>query len=234
MKTELHIFFTVDSNSSHVSLEHYEENSQWSLISTKVEVENQQHVTPNKKHSVIKMELVIKRKPAHYIFNLIVPLMLISVLNALTFILPAGSGERAGYAVTVYLALAVFYTVTAEILPANSEQISLTSIYLTFVNIFSNVIVFVSLYQVRLVHRDSTEIGNFYLNVYTIVNKIRYCRRKSIVRDKKSSTTSLTHDATLPTWTDIAHALDIVFFWFCFLAIVVIIVTLRVIVAINR
>ena len=180
------------------------------------------------------MELVIKRKPAHYIFNLIVPLMLISVLNALTFILPAGSGERAGYAVTVYLALAVFYTVTAEILPANSEQISLTSIYLTFVNIFSNVIVFVSLYQVRLVHRDSTEIGNFYLNVYTIVNKIRYCRRKSIVRDKKSSTTSLTHDATLPTWTDIAHALDIVFFWFCFLAIVVIIVTLRVIVAINR
>jgi len=219
-----------------VNLDHYEENSQWSLLSTKVVVEDKFHNTTYKQdyHSKINIILVIKRKPAHYIFNLVVPLLLISVLNALTFVLPSGSGERAGYAVTVYLALTLFYNVTAEILPANSEQISLASIYLTFVNIFSNLIVFVSLFQVRLVNRNSKEIGNFYLKVYTIVNKIRCSRKKTNANDKKASTNLLTNDANRPTWTDIAKAMDVVFFWFCFLAIALITITFRVIVAKQR
>ena len=219
-----------------MNLNHYEENSQWSLLSTKVVVEDNLHNTTYKhdNHSMIIMELVVQRKPAHYIFNLVVPVLLISVLNALTFVLPAGSGERAGYAVTVYLALTVFYTVTAEILPANSEQISLASIYLTFVNIFSNLIVFASLFQVRLVNRESKEIGKFYLKVYTIVNKIRCSQKKTNACDKKASTNSLTQDAYVPTWTDIAKAMDVVFFWFCFSAIVVITITVRVIVAKQR
>ena len=219
-----------------MSVDHYEENSQWSLVSTKVVVKNETHNTTYKidYHSVINIELVVKRKPAFFIFNLIVPLLLISVLNALTFVLPAGSGERVGYAVTVYLALTLFYNVTSAILPANSEQISLASIYLTFVNIFSNLIVFVSLFQVRLVTRKSTEIGNFYLKVYTIVNKIRCCQKKTNTRDKKSSTNTLNQEENLPTWNDIANAMDIVFFWFCFLAIVVIVVTFRVVVGTHK
>ena len=216
------------SNLSHVSLEHYEENSQWSLISTKVEVIKELHNTTHKEdnHSVINIELVLKRKPVYYIVNLTVPVVLITILNALTFILPAGSGERAGYAITVYLALTVFYNITLEILPANSEQISLASIYLTFVNIFSILIVLVSLFQVRLVTRDSTEIGNYYLKVYSMVNTSRCCRKKTSACDKQSSTSSLNRDDNLPTWTDIVNAMDVVFFWFCFLAILIIVVTL--------
>jgi len=219
-----------------VSLDHYEENSQWSLLLTKVVVEHECRHTTYKQgnHTVINMALVVKRKSAFYIFNLVVPVLLISVLNALTFVLPAGSGERAGYAVTVYLALTVFYSVTSEILPANSEQISLASIYLTFVNIFSNLIVFASLFQVRLVNRNSKEIGNFYLKVYTIVNKIRCSQKKTNANDKKASTNLLTNDAKRPTWTDIANAMDVVFFWFCFLAIALITITFRVIVAKQR
>jgi hypothetical protein len=46
---------------------------------------------------------------------------LMCILNIFVFLLPADSGERVGYAITVLLAIAVFLTISSDSLPATSN-----------------------------------------------------------------------------------------------------------------
>lgn len=69
--------------------------------------------------------------PEFYLINMILPVMTIGMLNILVFLLPAESGERVGFSITVLLAIAVFQTIASEKLPAISRpQVSLLCIKL--------------------------------------------------------------------------------------------------------
>jgi len=68
--------------------------------------------------------LILKRKSSFYIFNLLLPCILISFLAPLGFYLPADSGEKVSLGVTVLLALTVFQLMVAEIMPP-SENVPL-------------------------------------------------------------------------------------------------------------
>ena len=98
---------------------------------------------------IFKMKL--KRKSTFYVFNILIPMVLLSFLNVLTFVLPVSSGERASYAVTVFLSLAVFLTIVASEIPKNSNTISIVSVYMTAMLALSTVMT--SLLESRLASR---------------------------------------------------------------------------------
>jgi hypothetical protein len=52
-----------------------------------------------------------------------------SILNVFVFLLPADSGERVGYAITMLLAIAVFLTISSDSLPAMSNPHVLCGVY---------------------------------------------------------------------------------------------------------
>ncbi|XP_070570316.1 neuronal acetylcholine receptor subunit alpha-10-like isoform X2 [Ptychodera flava] len=62
----------------------------------------------------------LQRRPVYYIFNLIVPCVILAALSALTFLLPVESGEKISYGISVLLALTVFLLLMAETLPPSS------------------------------------------------------------------------------------------------------------------
>jgi hypothetical protein len=62
-----------------------------------------------KRRDIVDIYLKLKRQPMFFVLNLILPVCLMSILNIFVFLLPADSGERVGYAITVLLAIAVFY-----------------------------------------------------------------------------------------------------------------------------
>lgn len=68
--------------------------------------------------------LKLKRKASFYVFNLLIPCVMISFLAPLGFYLPADSGEKVSLGVTVMLALTVFQLLVAEIMPP-SENVPL-------------------------------------------------------------------------------------------------------------
>ncbi|XP_064208857.1 neuronal acetylcholine receptor subunit alpha-10-like isoform X2 [Anguilla rostrata] len=76
----------------------------------------------------ITYTLHLKRKASFYIFNLLIPCMMISFLAPLGFYLPADSGEKVSLGVTVLLALTVFQLLVAESMPP-SENVPLIGKY---------------------------------------------------------------------------------------------------------
>uniref|UniRef100_A0ABM0GRM6 Neuronal acetylcholine receptor subunit alpha-10-like n=1 Tax=Saccoglossus kowalevskii TaxID=10224 RepID=A0ABM0GRM6_SACKO len=64
--------------------------------------------------------LYIRRRPVYFIFNLIVPCVILAALSSLTFLLPPESGEKISYGISVLLALTVFLLLMAESLPPSS------------------------------------------------------------------------------------------------------------------
>ena len=181
--------YDVDLNigSNGVQFESYEPNSQWYIKSTSASETNTNDA------SVI-FEIQLSRKPSFYMLNIVCPVILLSVLNCFSFVLPVASGERAGYAITVFLSMAVFLTIVASELPKNSDNTSLLSIYLTCMTTLSTIIVMICLLEVRLLYRDESSISKPYRYIYRLYRLT--CRRRRVTHceqtdkfDDNSSTT---------------------------------------------
>ncbi|KAL8596823.1 hypothetical protein ACOMHN_027152 [Nucella lapillus] len=61
---------------------------------------------------------------------MILPILLLSLLNCLVFLLPVESGEKMTVSVTIFLSFAVFLSLIDSSLPPNSDSVCLFSVYL--------------------------------------------------------------------------------------------------------
>ncbi|XP_052806309.1 acetylcholine receptor subunit delta-like [Mya arenaria] len=129
----------------------------------------------------------MKRKPSHFVINIIVPLLLLSFLAVLTFVLPVTSGERASYAITIFLSTAVFLTIVSSELPSSSDIVSVLMIYLTTLCCNTTAIIVVLLFQLRLLTRDESDqlVNGCFKIIYNITMAIR-CKLGA--RKEKKST----------------------------------------------
>lgn len=114
----------------------------------------------------------LKRKPLFFVFNLILPIVLMCFMNPFVFLLPAESGERIGYSVTVLLAIAVFLTISSSSLPAISEPIIPSICILLFVDVaFSATIVLCVIATLRFYfRREDIPVSKVALGF------VKYCR----------------------------------------------------------
>ena len=138
----------------HVRTEWYTPHKTWDIVSTGVtKVGDPQRL-------YFYMEL--KRQPMFSVVNLILPICLMSILNVFVFLLPAYSGERVGYAITVLLAIAVFLTISSDSLPATSNPRISTISLLLFTDVFiSAIIVILVIIGLRFYHqRNKSEVSN--------------------------------------------------------------------------
>jgi nicotinic acetylcholine receptor, invertebrate len=69
--------------------------------------------------------IVIKRRPLFYVFNMILPSLLITAVGFLGFLIPPDSGEKTSMGVTTLLSMTVFLMVVAENMPPNSDSVPL-------------------------------------------------------------------------------------------------------------
>ncbi|KAL6115889.1 chrna9 [Pungitius sinensis] len=76
----------------------------------------------------VTFTLKLNRRASFYVYNLLIPCVMISFLAPLGFYLPADSGEKVSLGVTVMLALTVFQLLVAEIMPP-SENVPLIGKY---------------------------------------------------------------------------------------------------------
>ncbi|XP_045216376.2 acetylcholine receptor subunit delta-like [Mercenaria mercenaria] len=198
-----------------VQLEEYVENSAWALVGTSTR-------ETNTDEAAVFFALKLKRRPNFYIINAILPVVFLSILNSFTFLLPVSSGERASYAVTVFLSLAVFLTIVANELPKNSQKTSLLSVYLMLMNSLSTFIVILSIAEVRIATRNANTkpVTKGYMTFIKISHFITCKTCKKSVTPAKVSTPKARKRLDLEdniTWTEAVDAIDIVFFWFSLL-----------------
>lgn len=193
---------------------------------------------------VVYFHMTLERKPMFFVFNLILPIVLMCIMNPFVFLLPAESGERVGYSVTVLLAIAVFLTISSSSLPAVSEPIIPSICILLFVDVaFSAVIVLMVIFTLRFYLRDENiPVSKICAMFVKLMRLIRCgCSRKVNSNEQEKDETVWTTDeyqyrgikrsdlasiepneTAAVTWKDAGQELDIVFGLFSGIIIVVV------------
>ncbi|XP_069111082.1 acetylcholine receptor subunit beta-like 1 [Argopecten irradians] len=94
-------------------LSNYEKNGLWDIVAENM-IEVQSHEGTKGK---IMIEIQFKRRSSYFVINFLAPLIVISLLNVLVFVIPVDNSCRVDYAVTMLLTLSVFLTTVSDILP---------------------------------------------------------------------------------------------------------------------
>ena len=223
-----------------IDLYEYQNHSVWELVRTTTEVE-----VETDEASVV-FTLTIRRKPRFIILTVVLPIIMLSLLNVSTFLLPCDSGEKASYSVTVFLSLAVFLTIVSDSLPENSDSISLFSSYLIVQLVQSTVITVLAMVLIRMSNfRSSTHIPRVLVFLVDVVF-CKACRAKAAKVEPADSNEPIkmeTIDESFDTvyikpnpdkgenvldddssnWKEVVNALDVVFA--CFFSLVTFIST---------
>jgi hypothetical protein len=173
------------NNLSYVDTVYYTSNAEWDLLRTEMK---QSKIGDY--DNLVKVQLVLKRKSLYFVLNILAPLLLLSFLNPLVFVLPVDSGERVSYAMTIFLSFAVFMTLLSENIPKSSEPMSLLSYFLIVTMFKSTLICILTVVILNLHFKDSTSAvsrkAQFLLNVMQLQCLYQLCRKggkKSIVSD---------------------------------------------------
>ncbi|KAJ1214809.1 hypothetical protein NDU88_002420 [Pleurodeles waltl] len=112
----------------HGDLSDYVENVEWEMHGMPAVKNVITYGCCSEPYPDVTFTLILKRRSIFYIFNLLIPCVMISFLAPLGFYLPADSGEKVSLGVTVLLALTVFQLMVAESMPP-SENVPLIGKY---------------------------------------------------------------------------------------------------------
>ncbi len=80
---------------------------------------------PTEPYPYVTYTIQIRRKPLFYVFNMIVPCFLITLVALLGFYIPSDSGEKVTMGITTLLSMTVFLMLVAESMPPNSDVLPL-------------------------------------------------------------------------------------------------------------
>ena len=77
--------------------------------------------------------MTLKRKYLFYIVTTIIPMFLLSLLASFVFLLPASSGDKMCYLISIYVSDTVFLNYVNQTMPRTSNSLSLFELYLSFI-----------------------------------------------------------------------------------------------------
>ncbi|ESO97388.1 hypothetical protein LOTGIDRAFT_96270, partial [Lottia gigantea] len=103
-------------------LDSYTANGEWDLIGFSVRdyVRSYSNGSILKPHAAITIS--IKRRASVVVLTVLLPVLLLAFLNIFTFVIPAESGEKLSFGVTILLSLAVFLSYINSMMPQTSES----------------------------------------------------------------------------------------------------------------
>ena len=202
----------------------FQENSVWRITSTDCIV----HDEADDSYNNIVFIFNVERRPLYYIMNIILPIVFLGFLNGLVFVIPADSGEKMGYSVTVFLSLVVFFTIIGNLLPVSSVSVSVLGIYLFLQIALGVIIIVITSVQLRLQYTGPEVPVS---GIYRKLANIRLSWSHKLIKNGKGKVGKIeieeeTEQNEKPeyttTWSDVVRSIDFVGFR-CFIVFYVII-----------
>ncbi|KAH3882583.1 hypothetical protein DPMN_006525 [Dreissena polymorpha] len=126
----------------------FSEHPMWDLVDTAAKSE------PFAYSWQVSFSFKLKRRPAYVLVNVVLPILFLSVLNLLVFLLVPESGERVSYCITVLLSIVVFMTIVSAMLPRTSKPVPIVSYKLIVDMVISAAITVVTILNLRIYSKD--------------------------------------------------------------------------------
>ncbi|GMR53084.1 hypothetical protein PMAYCL1PPCAC_23279, partial [Pristionchus mayeri] len=122
--------FTDDNDTAAIDLSTYMNNGEWRLMSTPA-VRSVINSTRTKRlYPVLTFYINLRRRTLFYLFNIVFPSLLISIMTLMGFCLPAHDmSEKIGFQMTILLSICFFVTIVSEITPPTSESVPILGIF---------------------------------------------------------------------------------------------------------
>ena len=108
-----------------IFLDNLMKNGEWEVVDAPCARNEVYYSCCKEPYPDVTCTLVMKRRPLFYIYNLVIPCLLLIFIGSLVFCLPPESGEKVSLAMTVLLAMTVFMLVVMENIPPTSEVVPL-------------------------------------------------------------------------------------------------------------
>ena len=131
------------SNISTIVNPYTSSNSEW-VISTQVQT------TTDDVISEIRFSVILSRKPVFLMTNIVFPVMIITIVNGCSLLVPIEFGKRLSFGISLLLMHIVFLTTVVDILPSKDNSLSYFNIFVFTELIYGCFIVFgtiLTLYQ---------------------------------------------------------------------------------------
>lgn len=114
------------SHSDNGDITNYVPSSEWALLEyTPQRSLETFSCCPDEPVPFMKYYIVIKRRPLFYLFNMVMPCVLITIVALLGFYMPPESGEKVSMGITTLLSIVVFLMIVAESMPPTSDVVPL-------------------------------------------------------------------------------------------------------------
>ena len=162
----------------------------------------------------------------YYVINILLPVIFLGSLTIVVFLIPAESGEKISYSITVLLAISVFLSIISTILPRNSDDVCLLAVYLLINVILGVLAVIFTALQLKLLAKED-EVPNNGLCA-TLISCSRIGRhltpninQTAATDDQRNTEIDEDDRCNKFTWKDVVKALDVIFFWVFFILYVV-------------
>ena len=110
----------------------YIANSEWTLVKLHAERKVVYYSCCAEPYPDVTYKIQIRRKPLFYVFNMILPCLLITLVALLGFYIPSDSGEKVTMGITTLLSMTVFLMLVAENMPPTSDALPLMGKSLSF------------------------------------------------------------------------------------------------------
>uniref|UniRef100_A0A8C4DVV4 5-hydroxytryptamine receptor 3A n=1 Tax=Dicentrarchus labrax TaxID=13489 RepID=A0A8C4DVV4_DICLA len=100
---------------------------EWELID--INVAPSTLVLQEGSYSDIKYFIILKRRPTHYVVNLLVPSCFLIAVDLFSFLLPPESVDRASFKMTLILGYTVFLLIMNDLLPITGESTPVINVF---------------------------------------------------------------------------------------------------------
>lgn len=179
--------------------------------------------------------LTFTRKPKIYIFNIIIPMAFLVVLDIFTFIIPNESGEKLSFSVAVLLSIFILMTVVTSMLPISSAVTSYLEIFLLIDTGLGTLILIIVVISLRIHQRPKEMKIPGCVRALTLLSRRLGCRMPQIAKRKdeyyvtkiqvmnfsagdkqkwiKEEKKERKREPVVVLWTDVTSAIDFYMFW---------------------
>lgn len=144
----------LDNKSRTINVNTYRESGEWDLVQTNVV--HFQRSFGSEFWDLMRFQIKVKRKWLFHVMNLIVPVLCISVLNIVCFLLPSEGGERVTLSISIFLTLAVFLSIVNSSMPESSDEVAKFGVYVGLQLLGSALTIILTTISLYIFHRNES------------------------------------------------------------------------------